>query len=62
MIEDNWSLRQASEKRQRAAYLRQVAEVISLHRDRQQFLSDADALEAEADRIESQAARMPQDR
>jgi hypothetical protein len=58
-VTETWSLRRANDKRERAAYLRRVAEVISLHRDRQQFLSDADALDAEADRIEDRAARQP---
>ena len=59
MTKDIWSLRQASGKRERAAYLRRVAEMISLHRDRQQLLSDAEALESEADRIDGRAAEMP---
>ena len=59
MTEETWSLREASDKRKRATYLRRVAEVMSLHRDRQHFLSDADALEAEADMIEGRAAGEP---
>jgi len=59
VTKDIWSLRQASDKRERAAYLRRVAEMISLHRDRQQLLSDAEALESEADRIDGRAAEMP---
>jgi len=59
VTKDIWSLRQASDKRERAAYLRRVAEMISLHRDRQQLLSDAEALESEAERIDGRAAEMP---
>ena len=59
MTKEIWSLRQASDKRERAAYFRRVAEMISLQRDRQQLLSDAEALEAEADRIDGCAAAMP---
>jgi hypothetical protein len=59
VTKDIWSLRRASDKRERAAYLRRVAEMISLHRDRQQLLSDAEALESEADRIDGRAAEMP---
>ena len=58
MTKDIWSLRQASDKRERAAYLRRVAEMISLRRDRQQLLSDAEALESDADKIDGRAAEM----
>jgi hypothetical protein len=46
------SLRQLSEKRERAALLRQAAEMLSL-KDRQQLLADTSGLEAEADRMEA---------
>jgi hypothetical protein len=57
--EETWSLWQVIDKRERAAYLRRVAEMLSLKDHRRQFLSDAAALEAEADRIEGRAAGKP---
>ena len=56
MTNETKSLRQVSEKRERAALLRQAAEMLSLKDDRQQLLADASGLEAEADRMEGRSA------
>jgi hypothetical protein len=59
LTEETWLLRRASDKRERAAFLRRASELLSLDNDRRQFLSDADALEADADRIEGEGTKNP---
>jgi hypothetical protein len=53
-----WALLEASNKREQASYLRRAAEMLSLKDDRRQFLADAAALEAEADRMEDRSGKL----
>jgi hypothetical protein len=56
--EKAWALREASDKREQASYLRRAAEMLSLKDDRRLFLADAAALEAEADRMRDRPGKL----